>query len=128
MELINLTSNIEFNQKLINESERDYSQLKLAPNQRALIEQAAKLYTQYFNISEMAMRGFIARAIKQWQIDNKKVLDDIYSSSGEEQVKMTRELANVLKTVLVKIIIKPEQVPLLEQVIDEAVEMALKSF
>ena len=123
-----MTSNIEFNQKLIAESERDYSKLKFTPQQRALIEQAATLYNQYFDISEMAMRGFIARAIKQWQIEEKRVLDDIYSATGAEQVKLTKELAEVLKKVLIKVVIKPEQVPLLEKVIDQALEMALKSF
>ncbi|NHI91825.1 MAG: hypothetical protein EAX96_04940 [Candidatus Lokiarchaeota archaeon] len=123
-----MTYNIEFNKKLISEAEKDYTKLNLDKEQKMIIENTTKIYLKYLNISEMAMKGFISRAMREWQIKSKKDLSQFNSWSKNEMTQTTRDICNVLKQIMTKIVVKQEQVPLLEKAIDESIETALKNF
>ncbi|NHI91826.1 MAG: hypothetical protein EAX96_04945 [Candidatus Lokiarchaeota archaeon] len=123
-----MVSSIEFNKKLISDAEKDYSKLNLSKDQRALIDNAAKVYLNYLNVSEMAMKGFISRAMRDWQLRTKKDLADFMSWPKNEMIQITRDIGKILKEIMTKVVIKSEQIPLLERAIDEAIDISVKNF
>jgi len=70
----------------------------------------AKIFMQYLPISELAMRGFLARAVAQWQADNKMLISDIHALSASEKTHYMNEIFNeYLIKIMTKIVIKSEQ-------------------
>ena len=59
-----------FQSSKIEEAENDYSRITLAPEQRGIVEGIANIMSQYVEISQVALRGFIWNAITKWQMES----------------------------------------------------------
>ena len=60
-----------FNKNQIEEVEKDFQKLNLNPVQRGMIAQAAQIYVKYLPISELAIKGFISFAMRDFQVQNR---------------------------------------------------------
>ena len=91
-----------------------------------MITQAAQVYIKYLPISELAIKGFISFAMRDWQVQNKRDLATFLEWPPEEQVKTTWAISELLKERLTKLLVEPEQEPVLDKAIKEAIKAALQ--
>jgi len=115
-----------FNKNEIEEVEKNFQKLTLNAIQRGMIAQAAQIYVKYLPISELAIKGFISFAMRDWQVQNKVDLATYLEWPPEEQAKTVWAIADLLKVRLTKLLIESEQEPILEKAINEAVNQALQ--
>lgn len=118
---------IEFNKKTLEESEKYYKQLHLSSNQRRKIRLVSKLATNYIPISEYAMAGFAYRAIQEYQIDNKIEMIQFETMSGDDKLEMFSDLLERIRKMLLKAIVTPDQIDLLDNAVKEAYKFYKKN-
>ncbi len=109
--------------------EKDYSRANLHEDQRALLEPVGKLFTQHLPMSELAIRGFMGRAVGRWQEDHHRTLSEIHTAPTAEKHKVLDEIMNgYLVDIMTKIVVKPEQVPLLKEAISKVCKIVIAQF
>ncbi len=115
-----------FKKNEIAQVEKDFQKVNLNKIQRGMIAQAAQIYVRCLPISEMAIKGFISFAMRDFQIQNKVDLSTFLEWSPEEQVKTTWAISELLKQKLTKLLVKPEQEPILDKAINEAINQSMQ--
>lgn len=115
-----MTIKPEFVKGEVEKAAKDYERLTLDPLQREKVVQLAKICVKYLPIPEMAMKGFISRAILDWQVENKTNFKETFNWSKSEQVNLTKEVLDIMKRTLVKSLLKPEQEPALDTALNAA--------
>ena len=104
-------------------TEEDFQRLHFPPKQRLFIDDLAKLLIAFLPMKEMAMRGFIIRAVKIWQIKNRKKVSECANWGRKEMLNFGMELMSGIFTELTRTLVQPEQEQELELVLAEAIEM-----
>ena len=74
-----------FDPAKIKEAESNYSKLKLTPYQKGVVYESAKVLSEKLNMSELAARGFIGFAIKDWQQEDKILAEEHYRLDPQGQ-------------------------------------------
>ncbi len=115
-----------FKKNEIAQVEKDFQKVNLNEIQRGMIAQAAQVYIRYLPISEMAIKGFISFAMRDFQVQNKIDLATFLEWPPEEQVKTTWAISELLRQNLTKLLVKPEQEPTLDKAIKEAVKQSMQ--
>ena len=101
-----MASVIEFKKEAVEQAEQDFSRLQLHPAQRRNVEQMCGVISSHIGLSPLATKGFFWKALKEWQVKNKKPAEIIVKVSPEERAKIVKEvygimeekyLANILK-------------------------------
>jgi len=118
---------MEFKEKSLTEAEDYYKTLHLTSDQRRKVRLVAKLATQYIPMSEHAMCGFAFRSLKEYQVDNKIELSAFETMSDEATLEMLTDTMNRVKIHLLKILIKKEQAPILDDAIVKLLEFYKKN-
>ncbi|MHA2252486.1 MAG: hypothetical protein ACXAD7_19125 [Candidatus Kariarchaeaceae archaeon] len=114
---------LNFDQKAVQQAEEDFKKIDLEPRQRETINAIAKMYKEVIGMSEMAMKGFISFAIRDWQVEAKLKIEDLDHMSNEEKFSHHKRLGEHFYGRLAKIV--PEnQHPILQKVFHEASEYA----
>ncbi|MFX1456732.1 MAG: hypothetical protein ACFFDB_15270 [Promethearchaeota archaeon] len=80
-------TSIEFNKIELEKAESDFSKAKLDGFQRKIIVTQAEMMCKFINMSDLAMRGFIYRAIMDWQKENKHYFSDASNMAAEDRIK-----------------------------------------
>ena len=119
-----MSGKLEFKKVEIEKVEKDYEKLQLTSEQRELISQSAKLYLKYIPVSEMAIKGFISRAMREWQIQNKIDMKETLAWPLEKQIRLTSEVIAIMKEMMTKILIKSEMEPALDAAFNEVFNFA----
>ena len=115
-----MTVKPEFVIRELEKAAKDYERLNLEPMQREKVVQLASLCVRYLPIKEIAMRGFISRALREWQVENKTDFKDTLGWSKNQQINLTKEVMDIMKRTMVKSLVKPEQEPALDAAINAA--------
>ncbi len=118
---------MEFKKRYLTEAEEYYKQLHLTSDQRRKVRLVAKLATQYIPMNEHAMCGFAFRALQEYQVDNKIELSAFESMSDEATLKMLTDTMNRVKNKLLKILIKEDQAPVLDDAIVKLLDFYKKN-
>jgi len=109
-------------------TEENYKRLHITPEQRLFIEDLANMLIEFLPIKEMAMRGFIIRAAKNWQLKNRKQVSESMNWGRKEKLNFGMELMSAIFTELTRTLVQPEQEQELEMVLAEAIEMYNRIF
>ncbi|NHI94247.1 MAG: hypothetical protein EAX96_17275 [Candidatus Lokiarchaeota archaeon] len=117
-----MTVKPEFVKGEIERAAKDYEKITLAQEQRDKVVQIARILNRYLPIPEMAMKGFISRAIRDWQVEKKTNFKETISWSQNRQVNLTKEIFDIMKSTLTKSLVKPEQEPALNKALNDALE------
>ncbi|MFX1371430.1 MAG: hypothetical protein ACFFCE_06175 [Promethearchaeota archaeon] len=80
-------TSIEFNKIELEKAESDFSKAKMDSFQRKIIITEAEMMCKFINMSELAMRGFIYRAVMDWQKENKHYFTDALNMTSEDRIK-----------------------------------------
>ncbi|RMG37367.1 MAG: hypothetical protein D6732_06850 [Methanobacteriota archaeon] len=93
-----------FKQELIAKEEEDFKRLKLAPEQRAIVEQMADVLNQYLSFSKLATMGFIWKAVRDWQVRYSRSIAELSTSTPEDRIRSVREMTDGLASYLIKVL------------------------
>ena len=109
-------------------TEENYKRLHITPDQRQFIDNLAKLLVRVVSMKEMAMRGFIIRAAKNWQMKNRKQVSESETWGKEKKLAFGIELMSAIFLELTRTLVKPEQEYEVEMALAQAIEMYNEKF
>ncbi|MFX1382294.1 MAG: hypothetical protein ACFFBP_07585 [Promethearchaeota archaeon] len=112
---------LKFEPKSIQEAAEYYKTIHIAPEQKAIVSSLGKMISHALSIEERAIRGFIWRSIKDWQIDHSKDLSSIANMSPENRIQALLQIINVLEKTLMRVLISKEHEPLLEEAMKQVI-------
>ncbi len=121
-----MVNQIEFKKDAVMKAEQDFSKLQLPPENRKNVTSFAQLYTQFLPISELAMKGFISMAMRDFQVQEKMDIMKIYQLPRETQDKWIQKMTAILQDKLEKVLLHPEQKAALRDAIKNAQDFAHK--
>ncbi len=121
-----MVEQIEFKTEAVLEVERDFSKLQLIPVAKQVVAASAQLYAKFLPISELAMKGFIAMAMRDFQIQEKVDASILNQFPKEKMLEYMQKMEDILRGKLEKVLLRPEQKPKLREAIQKAHEFALK--
>lgn len=93
-----------FKPEFIQKEEEDFKRLKLAPEQRAIVEQLAAVLNKFLPFSKLATMGFIWKSIRDWQIKYSRSISELSTTTPEDRVRSVREMTDTLITYLTKVL------------------------
>ena len=104
-------------------TEENYKRLHITPEQRQFIDDLATLLIEVVPMKEMAMRGFIIRAAKNWQMKNRKQVSESVNWGKEKKLEFGVDLMSAVFTELTRMLVKPEREYEVEMALAQAIEM-----
>lgn len=121
---------LEFQQEAISEGKKsfDYGMVQISQEQRQIVLDASKIFTQYLPFDETPMAGHILIAMRKYQEEAKIDISKIQTLPIAQQIEQVRGVHRMLKLNLTKYLIKHEMEPLLDKAINEAEKFVLKRF
>ena len=102
----------------------EYRTLQIAPAQREICEAVANTILQYIKMNDLALRGFIWKAVKKWQQDAQMTARELFTASKEEKVAAGTQVFEHLKNTLIRLLRNKEESGRL----DEAIQAAYKLY
>jgi len=115
-----------FYKKVIEDIENDYATVRINPGQIKIILSICKELEPYIKIPRLALRCIIYYTLKEWQLKNKRSIFDIASFSLDKRVFIAKELFEMGKNKLKKILLKPTLEN--ELLLDTLFESAFKKY
>ena len=109
-------------------TEENYKRLHITPEQRQFIDDLATLLIEVVPMKEMAMRGFIIRAAKNWQMKNRKQVSESVNWGNEKKLEFGVDLMSAVFTELTRMLVKPEREYEVEMALAKAIEMYNQKF
>jgi len=117
-----------FQTELIQQEERNYERLELAPEHRPMMEGIAKILGQFLEISHIALKGFIWRSLKQLQVDHNVTIEEIASMTPQERGKYAIEAFDSLRGFLYKILRNTEDKTVIDEAVNKGIEFYKQNF
>lgn len=117
-----------FKQHDLDDAEKTYQKLTLAPDQKAIIESLAKVVCQKIDMSELSMRGFMSYALKDWQQETKTLTSEIASMTPQERVKAVSTAFQFLNKRLHKILRDDSHSGEIDEAIDASLNFYINTF
>ncbi len=109
-----------FQTTAIEKEAKDFSQLELHPKHRGMVEQVARVVEKYVDIDHLALMGFAWKSIKDWQIQHQMTALEVSMRSKQERDQATKEMLEICKGYLVRILQNPEDINILEKAMEDA--------
>ena len=106
----------------VKEAEADYGKLKLTQQQKENVTVMAKLLAGSIPISELALRGFIWKAISKFQKENQTYLEQGSDYTIEDKIKKTYAIAMEVRNNLVKILKRSTDVSEIDRALQEVMK------
>ena len=117
-----------FSTTALDDSEFQYKQLTLAPGQRQIVEGIGAVITKYLDIRPMAIRGFIWFSIREWQMKNKRKIEELQSSTPEDRIESVGFMFDLLKQKLIRILVSRSDKEVIENAVDNAFQFYRSNF
>jgi hypothetical protein len=121
-----MTSQLEFKKEAVSKAEQDYTKLQLTPEAKKIIAGAAQVYAKFLPISELALKGFIAMALRDFQVQEKVDAATIPQLPKEKRDRYNQMIAKILLAKLEKVLVRPGQKALLKEGFEKSLEFAAK--
>lgn len=110
---------IRFNNQEILDAEKYYRTIHISERQKTLLEPVAKAISDQINVSERAVKGFLWRAVREWQMENQKDLAEVEALSPDQRVYLFEKILDLIKQSFTRILIDDSQMPLLDKALDD---------
>ena len=75
----------------------DYSQLEITPEQRAIVDDLARIIAETAGLSPAPMRGFFWRSLREWQKNNQLPTTAIRDMSPRRRIHAGQEIFKTFK-------------------------------
>jgi hypothetical protein len=96
-----------FTQKSLQDAEDIYNKIQYKEDQRAIVVALSKVASSLIPMNEIPMRGFMAGAIRNWQVENNQTLEDILKAPPTGKAKAVKEILGLLGNNLTRVLINP---------------------
>jgi len=83
--------------------------IKISPGLKLLVDGSAQIAKKFLEIPLLAAKGVSWLSIKEWQSTNRMNVQDTTNMSKLEQDKVTREIYEIYKKRLAKLLVNPEE-------------------
>ncbi|MFX1395659.1 MAG: hypothetical protein ACFFAS_01305 [Promethearchaeota archaeon] len=125
-----MVEKLKFERSFIEDAEAEYNKLKLAKDQKERISSYVRLISRYIPLPERALKGFMWRVLKEYQIENHQVLAEEATMKGSkaEIINGIERVFSMLKDQLTRTLVSNEQAPLLDKAFNEITEIVLKQY
>ena len=106
---------LKFKSSSIQEAEDYYKTLHTSADQRKRMEGLSKFLSQYLSIPERAIKGFFWRVATTYQMQRHMASSEADNLTPAERLEGLKDILSLLKKELTKILVSPDQEPLLEE-------------
>ncbi len=107
----------------VRQEEEEFEKIILSPEQKQNVVAMASLLATKLPISELALRGFIWKAIKKYQIINREYMKDGERLTPEMKIQKTYEIAMEVRNNLVKILERSQDASIVDEALQEAMKL-----
>ncbi|OLS14748.1 MAG: hypothetical protein RBG13Loki_1618 [Promethearchaeota archaeon CR_4] len=121
-----MTTILEFRKEAVLEVERDFSKLQLPPDTKQGIAGAAQIYAKFLPMSELAIKGFIAMSMRDFQVQEKVDATTLNKLPKEQRERYVKIIERILQDKLEKVLLRPEQRTVLQEAVKKAFEYSTK--
>ncbi len=121
-----LSCTINFNKEALKNTEQDYEKVIFTPNQSKLIQELSNFLYEIIKIPELALKATTWKALREWQIKNKKNIAEIGDMPIEEKLNTVKEIFCIGNRILKGMLTQPKDKNGI--IIDIAFEKAFKYF
>ncbi|OLS12217.1 MAG: hypothetical protein RBG13Loki_4159, partial [Promethearchaeota archaeon CR_4] len=104
----------------IQQAEKDYSKLTLTPEIKRDVEAFAIIFGRYIPMSELALRGFIHLALRDFQMQTHVDIRQFASLAPSEREKFTEFFENLIYEKISKVLQREDQKQQLRAAVREA--------
>lgn len=111
-----------FTTNSLDQAKSDFNRVKLEADQSKILDDTAKIIEPHLEINFLALKGFMLRAIKQWQSNENMALGDLVTASPELRIKHMEATYNNLKSILAKALINQTDTEALSDAVNKALE------
>jgi hypothetical protein len=111
-----------FSTNSLDQAKSDFNRVKLEADQSKILDDTAKIIEPHMEINSLALKGFMLRAIKQWQSAENMALGDLVTAKPEVRIKQMAAMFNNLKGILTKALVKQTDKEAVEKAVDGAFE------
>ena len=89
---------------------------------------ARKLISHFLPIPERAIRGFMWRTIREWQLTYKMDLGELSNLGSDDRVNAVLKIMEIFGVQIKRVLINKEQEPVLEDAMQQALNMYNEKF
>ena len=119
---------LKFKPKSVKEAEEYYKTLHVASDQKYIVIAISKLIDKYIPIPERAIRGFIWKTIREWQLQYKTDLSELSTMNSAERVNAVKQIIEIFETMMKRILIDTDQEPALKEAMQQALNIYNEKF
>ena len=119
---------IIFKPESIKEAEGYYKTLHITAEQQKIINSMIPILNQHFSFPEKAIKGFLWRVLIPYQKKRHMGLDNSANLTPAERIKGLLEILGLLKEELTRVLVKPEQEPLLDEAFSKTMKFYKDNF
>jgi len=111
---------LEFDKEEIVKAEEEYKRLELDPAQQEIIETIAESMSEFIPLSELAVKGFTWKVLKNWQQMRRINIAELNTRPLIDKINATKELIKQAKKFYVNLLsdATPQQRRILENNFD----------
>ncbi len=88
---------LQFIEKELAKAETDYSKVQASPEQKTVIDQLAELLSRYTGMPKLPMKGFLWKAMKDWQLKNSMTCHAVLEMPYAGRLRSVREMLTILE-------------------------------
>ena len=114
---------IGFKTQEITEAEKYYGTIHLSERQKRIVGPVAEEISNQTQISDRAVKGFIWRTVREWQMKNQLDISEAQNFTAQQRLDLFEEIFGSVKESLARILLDDSQMPLLDKAMNNAVSL-----
>ena len=106
----------------INKVKEEFTRLKLAPEHRKIVDDVAQIVLEHLEIDPLALKGFVWRAMKKWQMENKMTMAELAKQPKEIRINAVRKITEMTRDSIKKVLKNRSDEELINNVFEKVFE------
>ncbi len=108
-----------FDKASIEKEKQEFQKLFLAPEHRSIVDDMAKIVLRRIEIDPLALKGFVWRAMKKWQIENNLTMRELATKSKSDRVVAVKKITEMTRDSIKRVLKNKSDESLVDQVFEE---------
>ncbi|MCY3413483.1 MAG: hypothetical protein INQ03_17715 [Candidatus Heimdallarchaeota archaeon] len=121
-------SKFNFQRHKLEEGEDYYQTVALEASQYEVVDTIAKIMSEYTEINLLPMKGFIWKALHDWQVSAQIPIADVVSMKPEQRIEMVGEIFDFLSKLLESFLLNSSDSSKLDTAIKNAYDHYKQTF
>ncbi len=108
-----------FNKASIEKEKQAFQKLTLAPEHRVIVDDVAKIVLQHIEIDPLALRGFVWRAMKRWQVENNLTMKELATRPKPERIAAVKKITEMTRDSIKRVLKNESDEDLIDRVFED---------